>query len=300
MATTQSPKDLLADLQAAQTSQPLSILHLAEPILETRHQQPPPENHSPSQTRPSNASTASSSVQHALTPSTLAADLQHYKDLFSKLRFSYLEQVTKEKYLRSIVGDPPVLVTPADNAELEQRLVGMKRELKAKKEECDALVREMEEVAREVAVKYEAVNGGAAELERLPAEIQRLQQELAEVKAGLAEKREALGGDDDDAIANPRMQMGLEATQAALEERRLENQRLDEEIEELESRMPLKMRECERAERELEEMERRRNEVTRQARDVKRIREEGGRDLLGERGKWYKAQETVMRGLLEA
>ena len=46
-------------------------------------------------------------------------------------------------------------------------------------------------------------------------------------------------------------------------------------------------------------MERRRNEVTRQARDVRRIREEGGRDLIGERGKWYKAQETVMRGLLE-
>ena len=297
MATLQSPTELLADLQAAQTSQPLSILHLAEPILETRQQQSQ-EPHSPSQTRPSNASSASSSIQHALTPSTLAADLQHYKDLFSKLRFSYLEQVTKEKYLRSIVGDPPVLVTPAENAELEQKLVGMKSELKAKKEECDELVREMEEVAREVAVKYETVNGGMGELERLPPAIERLQQELEEVKAELAEKREALGGHNS-SDPDPRMQMGLEATQAALEERREQNQRLDEEIEELKSRMPLKMRECERAERELEEMERRRNEVTRQARDVKRIREEGGRDLVGERGKRYKAQETVMRGLLE-
>lgn len=200
--------------------------------------------------------------------------------------------------MRSIVGDPPVLVTPAENAELEQKLVGMKSELKAKKEECDALVSEMEEVAREVAVKYEAVHGGMTELERLPAEIETLQREVEQVKAELAEKREALGGTNS-SDPNPRMQMGLEATQAALEERRREIERLDQEIDELKSRMPLKMRECERAERELEEMERMRNEVTRQARDVERIREEGGRDLVGERGKWYKAQETVLRGLLE-
>ncbi len=237
-------------------------------------------------------------MQHQLTPSTLAADLQHYKDLFSKLRFSYIEQVTKEKYLRSIVGDPPVLVTPAENADLEKKLAVMKSELKAKKEECDTLVREMEAVAREVAVKYEAVNVAMGELERLPAEIKGLQQELETVKAALSEKREALGGNNS-TDANPRMQLGFDATQAALVERRRENERLDEEIEELRSRMPLKMGECERAERELEEMERRRNEVTRQARDVRRIREEGGRDLIGERGKWYKAQETVMRGLLE-
>ena len=128
MAQTTSPTSLLTSLQRAQQSQPLSILHLAEPILES--QQHPRETQSPAPTRPSNASSLSPSQ---LTPSTLSADLQHYKDLFSKLRFSYLEQVTKEKYLRSIVGDPPVLVTPAENVELEQKLVGMKRELKGRK-----------------------------------------------------------------------------------------------------------------------------------------------------------------------
>lgn len=200
--------------------------------------------------------------------------------------------------MRSIVGDPPLLVTPAENAELQQRLVVMKSELKAKKEECDALAIEMEGVARDVAVKYESVQGSMGDLDKLPVEIERLQLEVEEVKRGLAEKREVLGaksGQD----ANPRMQMGLDATRAALEARREENRRLDEEIEELKRQMPAKMRECERAERELEEIEKRRNEVTRQARDVKRIREEGGRDHVGERGKWYRAQETVMKGLLE-
>jgi myosin heavy subunit len=288
MATTQSPTDLLASLQAAQTSQPLSILHLAEPILESQQNAPQQQPN-----RPSDASTS----QPQLTPSTLAADLQHYRDLFSKLRFSYLEQVTKEKYLRSIVGDPPLLVTPAENAELEQKLVVMKGELKEKKVECDALVLEMETLAREVAGKYESVQGKMGQLETLPSEIERLQMEADEIKRQLAEKREALGAKNEG--ENPRMQMGLEATRAALEARREENRRLDEEIEELKRQMPAKMRECEKTERELEELERRRNEVTRQAREVKRIREEGGRDHIGERGKWYRAQETVMKGLLE-
>ena len=200
--------------------------------------------------------------------------------------------------MRSIVGDPPVLVTPAENAELEQRLAVMKSELKAKKEECDVLVKEMEDVARDVAVKYEAVNSGMNELERLPPQTQQLQTELDAIKAELAQKQQTLGGDNH-SNTDPRMQLSPEATQSALEHRKRENQRLDEEIEDLKQRMPVKIRECERAERELEEMERRRNEVTRQAREVKRIREEGGRDVVGERGRWYKAQEGVMRGLLE-
>ncbi|KAI9874492.1 MAG: hypothetical protein M1823_007671, partial [Watsoniomyces obsoletus] len=157
------------------------------------------------------------------------------------LRFSYLEQVTKEKYLRSIVGDPPLLVTPTENAELEEKLAVMKRELKAKKEECDSLVKEMDDVARDVAARYEAVNQGKAELARLPAEIAVLQEELEQVKAELTEKREALGASNID--SNPRMQMSLDATQSALEERRKENQKLDEEIEALKQQMPMKMRE---------------------------------------------------------
>ena len=309
MATMQASLALLADLRAAQENHPLSILHLAEPILESRQNEN--ENHNQTQTRtqthnktentpatrPSVASSEASSSHPALTPTTLALDLQHYRDLFSKLRFSYLEQVTKEKYLRSIVGDPPLLVAPAENAELEEKLAVMKRELKGKKMECDELVGEMEETARRLAGRYEGVNRGMGELERVPGEIAQLQQEVERVKAELADRRETLGGQSGD--EDPRMQMGLDATQAALKERRRENERLDQEIEELKARMPVKMRECERAERELEEIERRRNEVTRQAREVKRIREEGGRDYVGERGKWYRAQETVLRGLLE-
>ncbi len=283
---------ILTTLREQQSSHPLSILHLAEPILESQHQQSQPTNPADSFARQSNASSEDPSP---LTPSALALDLSHYRDLFSKLRFSYLEQVTKEKYLRSIVGDPPVLVTPAENAALEEKLGAMKRELKAKKEENERLVEEMGEIARDVARQYEEVNGGMETLEAVPPEIERMQEEVNALKQELAERREALGASGSD---DPRQNMGLDATQTALDEQKAKNAELDKEIERLQRQMPGKMRECEKAERELEELERRRNEVTRQAREVKRIREEGGRDHMGERGRWYRAQETVMTGLL--
>src|SRR6201999_2069598 len=106
--------------------------------------------------------TATQCTNNALTPETLAADLTHYKELFSKLRFSYLEQVTKEKYLRSIVGDPPLLVSHAENVALEEKLSTAKAELKAKKEDVERLVEEMEGMAHSLAFSSEGVQAQMA------------------------------------------------------------------------------------------------------------------------------------------
>jgi predicted RNase H-like nuclease (RuvC/YqgF family) len=247
--------------------------------------------------------TSSTSTAHELTPSSLAADLQHYRELFAKLRFSYLEQVTKEKYLRSIVGDPPVLVSPGENAALESTLATMKSELKAKKTETDALVVELEGVARTLAARFEFVQEGTWELETLPGEVVELRGQVELLRSEVAARQKELGREDEDGgeggAVDARYAMGVEATRAALEEQSRANAEIDREIQELERRLPGKVAECERVERELEETERRREEVTRLAREVKRIREEGGRDLVGERGRWYTAQEAVLRGLLQ-
>lgn len=87
----------------------------------------------------------------SLTKSSLDAELEHYKDLFSKLRFSYVEQVTKENFLKSIVADPPQLVDAAENARLEQDLAQAKAALKAKKEETNQKVQELQELASRLA-----------------------------------------------------------------------------------------------------------------------------------------------------
>lgn len=289
---------LLHQIHIQQQSAPLSILTLAEPLLQHQHnqqdQQQQPQN-SPSPSRPSNAS--SSATDLFLTPSTLSADLAHYRDLFAKLRFSYSEQVTKERYLKSIVGDPPTLHTAEENAMLEERVAVMKKELKEKKEGVDALVEEMQEVASRVAGQWEQVEEGRIVLETVPMEVEGLREEVEKARELVEKRRVELGGEDGE--VEPRYTMGLERTKEAVEERRLRNEEMEREIERLKNALETKGRECERAERELEETERRRNEVTRQARELKKLREEGGRDFVGEKGRWYGAQCTVMNGLLE-
>ncbi|KAL8992086.1 MAG: hypothetical protein Q9188_007662, partial [Gyalolechia gomerana] len=135
----------LSDLQ----SQPLSIIRLSEPITKPTN---PPSNNNDTNARTSDVSTSTLSPSEPYpTPASLAADLSHYRDLFSKLRFSYLEQVTKEKFLRAIVGDPPLVVDHAENVEWEKQLAEIKQVLKMQKEDVARLVAELEAKGRELA-----------------------------------------------------------------------------------------------------------------------------------------------------
>ena len=289
MAAT-DPQSILSQIHQQQQTTPLSILALAEPLL--NHQNSP----STSTQRESNASSTDPASQPDLTPSSLQADLQHYRDLFSKLRFSYSEQVTKERYLKSIVGDPPTLHTAEENAVLQEKVARMKAELKAKKVEVEEMVEEIRVEARELARRWQDVENGKTVLEVVPGQVEELEAEVGDLRAKVERRQVELGRD---ASEEPRYTMSLDATDAALEERRRENESMEREIERLKEAIEVKDRECERTERELEECERKRNEVTRVARDLKKTKEEGGRDMVGERGRWYAAQGTVMKGLLE-
>src|SRR5256714_1356155 len=141
----------LSTLRAQQESRPLTILSLAEPIITAARTSP--------SKRKSNTSESANSDLENPTPASLLSDLTHYKELFSKLRFSYLEQVTKEKYLRSIVGDPPLLVSHGENVALEEKLSVVKADLKVKKEDVGRLVAEMEGMARALASRWEGGRG---------------------------------------------------------------------------------------------------------------------------------------------
>ncbi|KAL0632519.1 hypothetical protein Q9L58_008626 [Maublancomyces gigas] len=112
------------------------------------------------------------------SPSALQADLLHYKELFSKLRFSYLEQVTKEKFLRAITEDPPLVIEPAENTELELKLAAVKIELRRSKADVDTALVELEILARRVAPAYAAVGKNAEMARRLPGEVEVLEKRI--------------------------------------------------------------------------------------------------------------------------
>ncbi len=77
------------------------------------------------------------------------------------MRFSYLEQVTKEKFLRAIVGDPPLIVDHQENIELELQLAEVKTVLKAQKEYVAQMVKHLEERGRELSQRMLDRNAGS-------------------------------------------------------------------------------------------------------------------------------------------
>jgi hypothetical protein len=88
------------------------------------------------------------SDESSTSPGTLEIELAHYKELCSQLRFSYLEQVTKERFLRSITDDQREIPETEDNAQLEELLRGAKEKLKNSKREVDEILAELEAVAQ--------------------------------------------------------------------------------------------------------------------------------------------------------
>lgn len=132
-------------LAAIQPTNTLTILSLAEPYL-TIH---PPNN--ANNKRSSNASSTDS--REGATPAILSADLAHYRELFSKLRFSYVEQVTKERFLRAITADQPEFVDASENFALEEKLREDKAALKTRKTEVREMVSELEEQGRQLAAR---------------------------------------------------------------------------------------------------------------------------------------------------
>lgn len=65
--------------------------------------------------------------------------------------------MTKEKFLRAIVGDPPLVVGHNENVELEAQLAEVKAELKSRKEEARLMIEEMEKVGRDLASREKSL-----------------------------------------------------------------------------------------------------------------------------------------------
>lgn len=133
--------DHVAAMEALDTPRDLSILKIAEPILS--------QSEIYNNKRTSNASSHNEAA--IVTPASLEAELSHYQELFSKLRFSYVEQVTKEKFLTAITAEQPEFVQPGENAELERQLSEQKAALKLQKDEVKGMRDVLESQGRQLA-----------------------------------------------------------------------------------------------------------------------------------------------------
>ena len=273
----------------------LSIIRLSEPL------SPTPTSH-----RTSDVSTTAFDNP---SPESLEADLSHYKvisanscsnhtqrwfsraqELFSKLRFSYLEQVTKEKFLRAIVGDPPLIVEHAENIELENQLAEIKAVLKAQKEHVGAMVKELDERGRYLSRRYETISLQTALLSSLPPQIEDLNQILAKLRK---QNQSADANETSPALALP-------ATLELLDERQAHLNEVNVQLKALKQMLPRQTRTLENEERELQKLERDRERAVGLAREAVAKRQEGGSaDELERKGRWLRGVETGLRDMLE-
>ncbi|KAL2868417.1 uncharacterized protein BJX67DRAFT_350730 [Aspergillus lucknowensis] len=257
----------------------LSIVRISEPIFS-------PDTES-SDSSPSKRHSDVSAFDNP-TPASLEADLTHYKELFSKLRFSYVEQVTKEKFLRAIVGDPPLVVGHNENVELEAQLAVVKAELKARKEEVREMVEEMEKMGRDIATRYKNVQLRITQLADLPESIENLESTVAALRAT----------QNSNANASSSQNLPLPATLSLLAEREAELAALNRQIVTAQNTLPRKTREAEAMERELGILERRKAEATMQAKEAQRKKQEGESDGLEETGRWYRSAGEALKKLV--
>jgi chromosome segregation ATPase len=206
------------------------------------------------------------------------------------LRFSYVEQVTKEKFLRSITDNPPRLVEGVENDNKEKEILALKADLKKRKLEVAEVLRQLEEKGRELSQRYEGVQLRIAQLEALPNEISNLEATIEQLK------QEQTPPSD-----NPELALPLAETAQLLREREAELESLDVQIAKLQSALPGKSRELEKLERELKPLETQKQGTVAAAKEARRRREEGGGigDKLEERGRWLRASEQALKDMLE-
>ncbi len=291
-----SPNPTLAALSNLQ-SHPLSIIRLSESISSTNANPTSTQTHNNNNNNPVRTSDISNSAlsnedPSQPTPTSLAADLSHYRDLFSKLRFSYLEQVTKEKFLRAIVGDPPLIVENTENVELEKQLAEIKAVLKMQKADVQRLVEELEKKGRELAGRYEGVQLRVEVLGKLPGEIEGLEAVVRELRRRNGELASDLGG----GIGG----MGVESITGALREKEVKREEVERRVKALQREIPGKRRELEGLKGELKGLERERDRAIEGVREAVRSKETGGvvGDELEIKGRWLSGCEEGLRGLL--
>ncbi|KAK3996952.1 kinetochore protein Sos7 [Cladorrhinum sp. PSN332] len=269
----------IRDLQSASGHDELTFIQISEPISSAVS--------NPVVARTSDVSTSS---LDSPTPSSLEADLLHYKELFAKLRFSYVEQVTKEKFIRAIVGDPPLIVTPQENADLESSNAQAKAALKQLKTEVANMVATLGTRSSNLVQRYEQIQVDTARLQpdQLPASISRLEKEIE----NLREKQKDGDG-----------KLPLGETLRLVSERRREAAELDRQLAQLGSVAPRKRKEAERLQQEIAGLEAKRANSTAAAGEAKRRKENsvegGGEDELEAQGRWFRAVDAVLRTALE-
>ncbi|CAH2354327.1 putative spindle pole body component Kre28p [[Candida] railenensis] len=111
-------------------------------------------------------------------PTSINEEISFKKELFSKLKFQYLEQETREKFLRAILENPPLYVEQSDIDKKIESNTELKRDLKQLKQKQKQLEVESTALASEVLELREVFQGKARATELMLEEIEEMEREF--------------------------------------------------------------------------------------------------------------------------
>ncbi|KAK7205076.1 hypothetical protein BZA70DRAFT_267613 [Myxozyma melibiosi] len=137
-------------------------------------------------------------------PAAIEFELKDYKELFSKLKVTYLEQETKEAFLRIILEDDEEDGEEANGKELKLWKIGQKEidevternaELKAvlvdKKKSLQTTSDEISKLVEDICKRYETLKAEVTESEQLLLELEDMKKELQELEKSEEEPKES-------------------------------------------------------------------------------------------------------------
>ncbi|KAI8926616.1 hypothetical protein BC831DRAFT_455955 [Entophlyctis helioformis] len=116
-------------------------------------------------------------------PGNTEPEMKFHKELFSKLKFNYLEQDAKEKFLRRVLDTVPVYASQAAVKALEQSNAQQKETLKANKANLEELKAEVSDLADHLCAAYDRVQTRKEEALSIEQDISRLEADVKVIEA---------------------------------------------------------------------------------------------------------------------
>lgn len=111
-----------------------------------------------------------------------SAELQQLREQFKNVKFAFLEQENKEKFIRSLTTNDRVL-EQADIDAIAAEAADGKEKLRVEKRRVEEISKEVEELAQEVVAKDEVMSGQREVKKRLTRDLEAVKEQLSQLQA---------------------------------------------------------------------------------------------------------------------
>ncbi|KAJ3188257.1 hypothetical protein HDU85_005407 [Gaertneriomyces sp. JEL0708] len=213
-------------------------------------------------------------------PKNVLPELRYHEELFKKFRFTYVEQMAKEGFLKRILSIPPRFPTDEETKNMEARAAQGKEALAAKKKEVKELKEGLEDLLEKVFAEHESLTLQSKTAAEFLDQYQAIREELREVRS----------------TSNPRSSY-LEEKRRELSEQANILRELEDQRNQWTSALEVRQARLKAVEQEIEEvLIPKRLEAEANANEAQRISRSKD-PKLEELGKWYQEQIKTYKEL---